>query len=84
MEEKVPAGWRVHVHCFTSRRDLAEWAVGRGAFIGFTGVVSFASASDTRLVASTLPLDHFLLETDAPLYVSPSPSPSPSLLYLSD
>jgi TatD DNase family protein len=74
MKEHLPRNWRAHIHCFTSSPDLAkrllaEWP---NLFIGFTGVITFETATDVRRVAELTPLDRLLLETDGP-YMTPSP-----------
>ena len=40
-----------------------------GSKIGLTGVVTFADAKDVHDVAKHIPLNHLLLETDAPYFL---------------
>jgi TatD DNase family protein len=60
------------LHCFSSTRALAERATALGLFISFSGIVTFPKAQDLRDVARTMPLEHMLVETDAP-FLAPVP-----------
>jgi TatD DNase family protein len=60
------------LHCFTSSRALAETALDLGASISFSGVVTFKKSQGLRAIASDVPLDRILVETDAP-YLAPTP-----------
>jgi TatD DNase family protein len=60
------------VHCFTSGPELAQAAVELGLYISFSGVLTFKKTDALRDIASTIPLDRLLVETDAP-YLSPEP-----------
>ena len=44
----------------------------RGWYIGFTGVLTFKNAKKALEVASKIPLDRLVLETDCP-YMAPEP-----------
>ena len=44
----------------------------KGWYIGFTGVLTFKNAKRALDVASKLPLDRILIETDCP-YMAPEP-----------
>jgi TatD DNase family protein len=59
-------------HCFTETAEVALAAVERGYYISFSGIVSFKNAQDLRDLASRLPLDRVLIETDSP-YLAPVP-----------
>ncbi len=59
-------------HSFTSSIELAELALDLGFYIGFNGIISFKNAQDVRKTLEMTPLDHILLETDAP-YLTPMP-----------
>lgn len=59
-------------HCFTGGADEARAALDRGAYLSFSGIVSFPSADDVRAAAELCPLDRLLVETDSP-YLSPVP-----------
>ena len=59
-------------HCYSGSAEMAKWLVARGWYIGFTGVLTFKNARKAVEVASQLPLDRIVLETDCP-YMSPEP-----------
>ncbi|MFA7270853.1 MAG: TatD family hydrolase [Sterolibacterium sp.] len=60
------------MHCFTETMDIAEAALEMGFYISFSGIVSFKNAKLIKEVASQIPLDRLLIETDAP-YLAPVP-----------
>ena len=60
------------VHCFSGSVELAREAVRLGCYISLGGVVTFKNARHSLEVASDIPLDRLLLETDAP-YMAPVP-----------
>ena len=59
-------------HCYSGSGEMAKWLVSRGWYIGFTGVLTFKNARKAVEVASQIPLDRIVLETDCP-YMSPEP-----------
>ena len=59
-------------HCFGSSPAIARRVLDLGFHLGFTGIVSFKNAKQTRDVAALCPLDRMLIETDAP-YLAPVP-----------
>lgn len=59
-------------HCFTETRAVAEAALDLGFHISFSGIVTFKNALQIKEVASFVPLDRLLVETDAP-YLAPAP-----------
>jgi TatD DNase family protein len=59
-------------HCFTGGADEARRALAFGAYLSFSGIVSFKNADDVRAAASVTPLSRMLVETDAP-YLAPVP-----------
>ena len=60
------------VHCFSGSDQTAVQVLDLGYLIGFTGVVTFSNARKPIKAAAVVPLDHLLLETDAP-YMAPVP-----------
>ncbi len=66
------AGGRAVVHCFTGSPAWAEAFLALGCMIGVTGMVTFAKASNVREIASMIPDDRILAETDSP-YLAPVP-----------
>ena len=65
---------RTVFHCFTGGPDEAQRAVALGAYLSFSGIVSFKNADDVRAAAASTPLDRMLVETDAP-FLAPVPAP---------
>ena len=63
---------RTVFHCFTGGADEARAALDRGAYLSFSGIVSFPSADDVRAAAELCPMDRLLVETDSP-YLAPVP-----------
>ena len=59
-------------HCFTGGADEARRALDIGAFLSFSGIVTFPSADDVRAAAALCPADRILVETDSP-YLAPVP-----------
>ncbi len=60
------------MHCFVEDLATAEQAIEMGFYISFSGIVTFKNAKTLKAVASALPLDKILVETDAP-YLAPMP-----------
>ena len=59
-------------HCFTETMAVARAALDLGFYISFSGILTFKSAQDIRDVASFVPMDRLLIETDSP-YLAPVP-----------
>ena len=59
-------------HCYSGSAEMAKELIKRGWYIGFTGVLTFKNARKAIEVASSIPLDRIVLETDCP-YMSPEP-----------
>jgi TatD DNase family protein len=70
--EQAPDTLRGVLHCFLSDRAMADWALGRGLYLGIGGAVTFKSAEPLRAIVAEMPLDRILIETDAP-YMAPHP-----------
>ena len=60
------------IHCFTGTQKLADAALELGFMISFSGVVTFKKADELRAIATSVPLDKLLVETDCP-YLAPVP-----------
>ena len=60
-------------HSYSGSSEMARELIKRGWYISFSGVVTFKNASRVREVASSIPLDRLLIETDAP-YLAPHPN----------
>lgn len=72
LAEAGVAGEKVVFHSFTGPPEQARRVLDLGAFIGFSGIVTFDRASDVRVSAALVPADRLLVETDSP-YLSPEP-----------
>ena len=59
-------------HCFTETAEVARAALDLGFYISFSGILTFKTAADLRAVATFVPLDRCLIETDSP-YLAPVP-----------
>jgi len=59
-------------HCFSGGPDEARRCLTIGAFVSFSGIVTFKTAVDVQDAARLVPLDRMLVETDAP-YLAPVP-----------
>ncbi|GAA5523630.1 putative metal-dependent hydrolase YcfH [Microbulbifer aestuariivivens] len=60
------------LHCFTESWEMAKAALDLNYYISLSGIVTFKNAQELRDVASKLPLDRLLVETDSP-YLAPVP-----------
>lgn len=60
------------LHSFSAPLAVAEQALELGFYLGFTGPITFKKADDLRTVASHVPLDKILVETDGP-FLTPHP-----------
>jgi len=63
---------RMVFHCFTGTPEDARAVLDFGAWISFTGVVTFANARGVAEAAKLVPADRIMAETDAP-FLSPEP-----------
>jgi TatD DNase family protein len=63
---------RIVFHCFTGGPKEAQACLQRGAYLSFSGIVTFASAVDVREAATMCPMERMLVETDAP-FLTPVP-----------
>ena len=59
-------------HCYSGSAEMARQLVELGWYIGFTGVLTFKNARKAVEVASSIPLERIVLETDCP-YMAPEP-----------
>ena len=60
------------MHCFTEDWETARAALDLGFYISISGIVTFRNAEQLRSVATKIPADRLLIETDAP-YLAPVP-----------
>ena len=59
-------------HCYSGSAEMARQLVDKGWYIGFTGVLTFKNARKAVEVASSIPLERIVRETDCP-YMAPEP-----------
>lgn len=60
------------MHCFVDDWETACQAMDLGFYISISGIVTFKSAAALREVASKVPIDRLLIETDSP-WLAPVP-----------
>ena len=63
---------RTIIHCFTGGPDEARRSLDTGAYLSFSGIVTFKNAEEVRQAAVVCPSDRLLVETDAP-FLAPAP-----------
>ena len=72
-EERAAGGYfDFLLHCFSSGRKLAETALEMGGYLSFSGIITFPKAFELREIASFVPPERLLVETDSP-YLAPVP-----------
>ena len=59
-------------HCFTGGTTEAKECLERGAYLSFSGIITFKKSEFLREAASECPLDRAMIETDSP-YLTPAP-----------
>ena len=60
------------IHCFTASADFARKMLDLGLTISLSGIVTFKNAKDLQAIATDLPEDRILVETDSP-FLAPMP-----------
>lgn len=60
------------MHCFTESLEVAMAAIEMNFYISFSGIVTFKKALELKEVATRIPLERMLIETDSP-YLAPVP-----------
>lgn len=63
---------RAVFHCFVGPIENARAVIELGGLVSFGGVTTFKNAAEVLAVATELPPEHFMLETDSP-YLAPHP-----------
>lgn len=63
---------RFEIHCYTGDLEHALKFVELGGYIALNGIATFDKTGVTTRVATELPLEHIILETDCP-YLAPAP-----------
>lgn len=60
------------MHCFSASYEIAKECIDLGLYVAFGGALTFKNAVKQWDIASRLPLDRLLIETDCP-YMTPVP-----------
>jgi TatD DNase family protein len=63
---------RTVFHCFSGGPGEARRALDLGAWLSFSGIVTFKGAAEVREAAALCPFERLLVETDSP-YLAPVP-----------
>ena len=71
MKKCVPYDYKIHRHCFTGSYPLIAPLLAHfpNMSVGFTAVLSYASAWQARESLKRIPLERILVETDAPYFL---------------
>jgi TatD DNase family protein len=72
LSDAAPFPDRWVLHCFSGGPREAKRGLDMGAFVSFSGIVSFKKAEEIREAAAMCPPDRLLVETDSP-YLAPVP-----------
>ena len=73
LEDEMKHGtFKPLLHCFSSKAELARRGLAIGAYVSFSGILTYKNAEDIRATAAEVPLHRLLVETDAP-YLAPVP-----------
>ncbi|MCD6377399.1 MAG: TatD family hydrolase [Planctomycetes bacterium] len=72
ISESGISGEQIIFHSFTGGQEQARRVLQIGAYISFSGILTFKNADAIRSTAVLVPDDKILIETDAP-YLSPEP-----------
>jgi len=71
LEEEGPPE-RLIIHCFSGGVAEARRSVALGAYVSFSGIVTFPKSDGVRAAVSVVPDDRLLVETDTP-FLAPVP-----------
>lgn len=71
-EEYKKGAFSGEIHCFSSSKKLADFALSIGFYISASGIITFNKSGELRDIFAEVPLDRLLVETDAP-FLAPVP-----------
>jgi TatD DNase family protein len=71
LKEKKGSGVRGIFHCFSGNAENARDIIDCGFMLGIGGVITYKNSGLAAVIAD-IPLEHIVLETDAP-YLTPAP-----------
>ncbi len=60
------------IHCFSSSRKLADFALSIGFYLSASGMITFNKCGELRDIFEKIPLNRLLVETDSP-FLAPVP-----------
>lgn len=63
---------RGQFHCFSGDVAALQRVLALGSIVSYTGILTFKNSGTVREALAATPLQHFMLETDAP-YLAPEP-----------
>ncbi len=63
---------KILFHCFSGSQEFADFALNIGAYISFSGIITFKKADEIREIVKNVPAEYILVETDSP-YLTPTP-----------
>ncbi len=72
LEKESPPGWTGIAHCFSGSAEDAQRYLALGFLVSFSGTLTYPNALGIRALASELPLEGIVLETDCP-FLAPQP-----------
>ena len=70
--DKYPPLYGCVFHCFSYSKEVLNQIIKKGYYIGLDGPVTYKNALTPKEIASIVPLDKLLVETDSP-YLTPTP-----------
>ena len=71
-EEHANGSYTCVMHCFSSSPELARAALDLGFYLSMSGISTFPKSQEVRDIFAAAPVEHVLVETDAP-YLAPPP-----------
>lgn len=71
-EEYKKGAFSGEIHCFSSSKKLADFALSIRFYISASGIITFNKSGELRDIFAEVPLDRLLVETDAP-FLAPVP-----------
>ncbi|XP_058856123.1 putative deoxyribonuclease TATDN2 isoform X1 [Acipenser ruthenus] len=71
MKKLVPRDYKIHRHCFTDSYDVIKPFLEEfpNLSVGFTALVTYPRAVQTKEAVKRIPLDRIVVETDAPYFL---------------
>ena len=72
LSQPAKEGLKILMHCFTGGAEFAKKLLDIGAFISYSGIVTFKNAGSIRESMMATPSDRLIIETDAP-FLAPIP-----------